>query len=90
MPDPGGNIYPFPGTRRPANFSVPLHTYINIPPWSSKQNSPSRLAAAAFHLVTDEVLSHLPPLPDAGLVHLFVERTSRRAFDQRKRRPRRA
>lgn len=29
-----------------------------------------------FHLVTDEVLSHLPPLPDAGLVHLFVKHTS--------------
>ena len=23
-----------------------MHTYINIPPWFSKQNSPSRLAAA--------------------------------------------
>ena len=29
-----------------------------------------------FHLLTDEVLSHLPPLPDAGLVHLFVKHTS--------------
>ena len=45
MPDPGGNIYPFPGHGGP-QFFVPLHTYINIPPWFSKQNSPSRLAAA--------------------------------------------
>lgn len=29
-----------------------------------------------FHLVTDEVLCHLQPLPDAGLVHLFVKHTS--------------
>ena len=30
-----------------------------------------------FHLVTSEVLSHLPhPLPQAGLLHLFVQHTS--------------
>ena len=45
MPDPGGNIYSFPGHGGP-QFFVPLHTYINIPPWFSKQNSHSRLAAA--------------------------------------------
>ena len=29
------------------------------------------------HLVTSEVLSHLPrPLPQAGLLHLFVQHTS--------------
>ena len=35
-----------------------------------------RPRSRGFHLVTDEVLSHLPPLPDAGLVHLFVKHTS--------------
>lgn len=29
-----------------------------------------------FHLVTDEVLRHLPPLPPAGLVNLFIKHTS--------------
>ena len=29
-----------------------------------------------FHLVTDEILRHLPPLPETGLLHLFVKHTS--------------
>lgn len=29
-----------------------------------------------FHLVTDEVLRHLPPLPKVGVLHLFVKHTS--------------
>ena len=29
-----------------------------------------------FHLVTDEVLAHLPALPDTGLLHLFIRHTS--------------
>lgn len=29
-----------------------------------------------FHLVTGEVTHHLPPLPKAGLLHLFVKHTS--------------
>lgn len=29
-----------------------------------------------FHLVTGEVLSHLPPLPRTGLLHLFIKHTS--------------
>lgn len=29
-----------------------------------------------FHLVTEEVLSHLPALPQAGLLNLFVKHTS--------------
>ena len=29
-----------------------------------------------FHLVTEEVLRHLPPLPAAGLLHLFIKHTS--------------
>lgn len=29
-----------------------------------------------FHLVTQEVLSHLPALPQAGLLHLFIQHTS--------------
>ena len=29
-----------------------------------------------FHLVTQEVVSHLPALPEKGLLHLFVKHTS--------------
>lgn len=29
-----------------------------------------------FHLVTNEVLSHLPILPSKGLLHLFIKHTS--------------
>ena len=29
-----------------------------------------------FHLVTDEIAANLPPLPAAGLVHLFIKHTS--------------
>lgn len=29
-----------------------------------------------FHLVTDEILRQLPPLPETGLLHLFVKHTS--------------
>ena len=29
-----------------------------------------------FHLVTDEVLRALPPLPVAGILHLFIKHTS--------------
>ena len=29
-----------------------------------------------FHLVTDEIVRNLPPLPEAGLLHLFIKHTS--------------
>ena len=29
-----------------------------------------------FHLVTDEVLRHLPALPRVGMLHLFIKHTS--------------
>ena len=29
-----------------------------------------------FHLVTDEILSHLGSLPQTGLIHLFLQHTS--------------
>ena len=29
-----------------------------------------------FHLVTDEILSYLPELPQTGLLHLFIKHTS--------------
>lgn len=29
-----------------------------------------------FHLVTEEILEALPPLPDKGLLHLFMKHTS--------------
>ncbi len=29
-----------------------------------------------FHLVTNEVISHLPKLPSVGLLHLFIKHTS--------------
>ena len=35
-----------------------------------------RPRSRGFHLVTDEITANLPPLPDAGLVHLFIKHTS--------------
>ena len=29
-----------------------------------------------FHLVTDEIVAQLPPLPAVGLLHLFIKHTS--------------
>lgn len=29
-----------------------------------------------FHLATDEIVAHLPDLPDTGLLHLFIRHTS--------------
>lgn len=29
-----------------------------------------------FHLVTEEILSHLPKLPETGILHLFMKHTS--------------
>ncbi len=29
-----------------------------------------------FHLITSEVISHLPDLPETGLLHLFIKHTS--------------
>ena len=29
-----------------------------------------------FHLITDEILQHLPELPQIGLLHLFIKHTS--------------
>ncbi len=29
-----------------------------------------------FHLITDEVLSHIGKLPEAGVMHLFIKHTS--------------
>ena len=29
-----------------------------------------------FHLITNEIIQHLPPLPQAGLLHLFIKHTS--------------
>lgn len=29
-----------------------------------------------FHLITNEVLQHLPALPDCGILHLFIQHTS--------------
>lgn len=28
-----------------------------------------------FHLVTDEIVAQLPPLPAVGLLHLFIKHT---------------
>ncbi len=29
-----------------------------------------------YHLVTNEILKHLPPLPQTGILHLFIKHTS--------------
>lgn len=66
---------PIPGTRRPAIF----RTFAHVHQYSTMVQQAEftlRPRSRGFHLVTDEVLSHLPPLPDAGLVHLFVKHTS--------------
>ena len=31
-----------------------------------------RPRSRGFHLVTDEIVRNLPPLPEAGLLHLFI------------------
>lgn len=35
-----------------------------------------RARSRGYHLVTDEVREQLPPLPDTGLLHLFIQHTS--------------
>ncbi|WP_455672803.1 secondary thiamine-phosphate synthase enzyme YjbQ [Phocaeicola sp.] len=35
-----------------------------------------RARSRGFHLITDEVVSQLPPLPKAGLLNLFIKHTS--------------
>lgn len=35
-----------------------------------------QLRRRGFHLVTREILNHLPPLPKVGLLHLFIQHTS--------------
>lgn len=35
-----------------------------------------RARSRGFHLITDEVLQHLPQLPKTGLLNLFVQHTS--------------
>lgn len=35
-----------------------------------------RQQSRGFHLITDEVIAHLPKLPEAGLLHLFLKHTS--------------
>ncbi len=35
-----------------------------------------RPKSRGFHLVTDEIVHNLPPLPESGLLHLFIQHTS--------------
>lgn len=35
-----------------------------------------RARSRGYHIVTDEVREQLPPLPDTGLLHLFIQHTS--------------
>jgi len=35
-----------------------------------------RPRSRGFHLVTDEIIVHLPKLPETGLLHLFLKHTS--------------
>lgn len=32
--------------------------------------------ARGFHLITDEIINKLPPLPLVGILHLFIKHTS--------------
>ena len=42
----------------------------------TQQNITLPAYSRGFHLITQEVLSVLPPLPNAGLFHLFIQHTS--------------
>lgn len=35
-----------------------------------------RARPRGMHLITEEVIRHLPPLPQSGLLHLFIKHTS--------------
>jgi secondary thiamine-phosphate synthase enzyme len=35
-----------------------------------------RQRSRGFHLITDEIIAHLPQLPEAGLLNLFMKHTS--------------
>jgi secondary thiamine-phosphate synthase enzyme len=35
-----------------------------------------RSRSRGFHLITDEILINLPPLPESGMLHLFMKHTS--------------
>jgi secondary thiamine-phosphate synthase enzyme len=35
-----------------------------------------RSRSRGFHLITDEILVNLPPLPESGILHLFMKHTS--------------
>ena len=35
-----------------------------------------QLRRRGFHLITGEILRNLPPLPEVGLLHLFIKHTS--------------
>lgn len=32
--------------------------------------------ARGFHLITNEIINKLPPLPPVGILHLFIKHTS--------------
>ena len=36
-----------------------------------------------FHLVTEEIIRNLPPLPSAGILHLFIKHTDMEAIFNR-------
>lgn len=50
-------------------------TFIEGPMTTQKEFS-LRPYRRGFHLVTEEIVRNLPPLPEAGLLHLFIKHTS--------------
>lgn len=52
------------------------HRSLSLKPMVTQTIFTLRPRAQGFHLVTDEVLAHLPVLPRTGLLHLFIRHTS--------------
>lgn len=42
----------------------------------SQTEFPLRARNRGFHLITDEIVSHLPKLPEVGILNLFMKHTS--------------
>ncbi len=43
---------------------------------SSQTSFQLRARPRGYHIVTEEVVRRLPPLPDSGVLHLFIQHTS--------------
>ncbi len=61
----------------PASGKLPSHERITIPSHTMLQKEFTLLPRSrGFHLITEEILRNLSPLPETGLLHLFIKHTS--------------